>query len=113
LLFGLELQFKRLETLPATSGRFGLNVEVPIPFDQRGLMEIDFLCERTKVAIELDGSQHLGDETAWRRDRKKDMLLQRNGYFVLRFLTTDIAKDLDDVLDSIIAALTHLENQAC
>ena len=35
---------RRLETLPATAGRFRLNVELPIPFDGWGRMEVDFLC---------------------------------------------------------------------
>jgi very-short-patch-repair endonuclease len=33
----------------------------------------------------LDGAQHLGDPVAYRRDRRKDQLMQENGYFVLRF----------------------------
>ena len=30
--------------LPETAGRFRLNAELPIPFDDRGQMEVDFLC---------------------------------------------------------------------
>jgi hypothetical protein len=36
--------YRRLETLPETAGRFRLNVELPIPFDSSGRMEVDFLC---------------------------------------------------------------------
>ena len=36
--------YRRLETLPETAGRFGLNVELPIPFDGWGHMEVDLLC---------------------------------------------------------------------
>ncbi len=36
--------FRRLETLAETSGRFQLNVELPIPFDGLGRMEVDLLC---------------------------------------------------------------------
>jgi superfamily II DNA or RNA helicase/very-short-patch-repair endonuclease len=103
---------KRLETLEATQGRFVLNVELPVPFNQRGSMEVDFLCEPAKLVIELDGTQHLQDEAAWRSDRRKDALLQTHGYFVLRFLTTDLAKDLDAVLDSILSVLAHCEGRA-
>jgi superfamily II DNA or RNA helicase len=99
--------FRRLETLPETSGRFGLNVELPIQFNDRGRMEVDFLCAEARVVIELDGPQHLDDVDAYRRDRRKDMLLQRNGYFVLRFLAEDVGKQLDQVLDSILAVLAH------
>jgi very-short-patch-repair endonuclease len=55
----------------------------------------------------LDGAQHLGDAAAYRRDRRKDQLLQENGYIVLRFLAEDLAKDLDTVLDAILRSLIH------
>jgi superfamily II DNA or RNA helicase/very-short-patch-repair endonuclease len=99
--------YRRLETLTETAGRFRLNVELPIPFDGWGRMEVDLFCADTGVVIELDGPQHLADAEAYRRDRRKDALLQQNGYFVLRFLAEDIGKNLDHVLDAILAALVH------
>jgi very-short-patch-repair endonuclease len=74
---------------------------LPIPFDNRGRMEVDLLCSDAHLAIELDGAQHLESTDAYRRDRRKDQLLQQNGYFVLRFLAEDIGKNLDTVLDTI------------
>jgi very-short-patch-repair endonuclease len=47
----------------------------------------------------VDGAQHLGDAEAYRRDQRKDPLLQQHGYFVPRFLAEGIGKYLDDVLD--------------
>ncbi|MBA4147588.1 MAG: DUF559 domain-containing protein [Verrucomicrobia bacterium] len=73
-------------------------------------LAVDFLCEKSGAVIELDGAQHLADADAYRRDRRKDALLQQNGYFVLRFLTEDAGKHLDHVLDTIVAALVHREN---
>ncbi len=99
--------YRRLETLAATTGKFRLNVELPIPFDGWGRMEVDLLCAPSRIAIELDGGQHLGDADAYRRDRRKDALLQENGYLVLRFLAEDIGKYLDQVLDAILRALSH------
>jgi superfamily II DNA or RNA helicase/very-short-patch-repair endonuclease len=99
--------FRRLESLSQTAGRFRLNAEIPIPFDGQGKMEVDLLCDDLGLAIELDGAQHLGDADAYRRDRRKDMLLQENGYLVLRFLTEDVGKRLDEVLDSILRALSN------
>jgi len=99
--------YRRLETLTETAGKFHLNAELPIPFDGWGRMEVDLLCERSRFAIELDGSQHLGDPDAYRRDRRKDALLQENGYRVLRFLAEDVGKYLDQVLDAILRALSH------
>jgi superfamily II DNA or RNA helicase/very-short-patch-repair endonuclease len=99
--------YRRLGTWRETAGRFRLNVELPIPFDDCGRMEVDFFCADAGVAVELDGPQHLADLDAYRRDRRKDALLQENGYFVLRFLAEDVSKDLDRVLDSIVRALAR------
>ncbi len=106
--------YRRLETLPDTAGRFRLNVELPIAFDGRGRMEADFFCAEAGLVVELDGAQHLADAEAYRRDRRKDALLQQNGYFVLRFLAEDAGKHLDHVLDMILAALVHRrKNRRC
>lgn len=99
--------YRRLETLPETAGLFRLNVNLPISFDGQGKMEVDLLCDKAGLAIELDGDQHLADPDAYRRDRRKDALLQEGGYFVLRFLAQDVGKHLDDVLDAILRTLAH------
>ncbi len=93
--------YRRLETLPETAGAFRLNASLPIPFDGAGQMEVDLLCADAHIAIELDGSQHL-DEQAYRRDRRKDQLLQEHGYFVLRFLAVNVGRCLDNILDTIL-----------
>jgi very-short-patch-repair endonuclease len=102
--------FRRLESLPDTTGRFRLNSVLPIPFAGAGQMEVDFLCSTKNLVIELDGGQHLSNVEAYRRDRRKDQLLQQHGYFVLRFLAEDVGKQLDLVLDTILATLVHLEH---
>ena len=70
-------------------------------------MEVDSLCEDARLAVELDGPQHLADPDAYRRDRRKDAALQENGYFVLRFLAEDVSLRLSEVLDTILRALAH------
>src|SRR5438105_9108935 len=107
--------YRRLDTLAETNGRFRLNVPLPIPFDGFGTLEVDLLCAHARVAIELDGGQHLADPIAYRRDRRKDQLLQENGYFVLRFLAEDVGKELSAVLDaiqSVRAQRRHLSTRA-
>jgi very-short-patch-repair endonuclease len=99
--------FRRLETLAATKGRFAVNTKLPIPFDGTGTLEVDLLCADARVAVELDGAQHLADRVAYRRDRRKDQLLQESGYLVLRFLAEDLGRDLDAVLDAILRVLSH------
>jgi very-short-patch-repair endonuclease len=99
--------YRRLETLPETAGRFHLNVELPIPFNTLGRMEVDFFCPDSRVVVELDGAQHLADAEAYRRDRKRDAMLQMNGFLVLRFLAEDAGKRLDHLLDTILATLAN------
>jgi very-short-patch-repair endonuclease len=98
--------YRRLETLPETRGRFEMNADLPIAFDGWGRLEVDLLCVDSRVAVEVDGAQHLADPVAYRRDRRKDQLLQENGYLVLRYLAEDLAKDLDAVLDGILRSLS-------
>ena len=98
--------YRRLETIPETSGKFRLNDRLPIPFDGSGSMEVDLLYPDAKVAIELDGPQHLSDPRAYRRDRRKDLLLQESGYTIIRFLAEDVGERLDHVLDTILRVLS-------
>lgn len=99
--------FRRLQSLPETRDRFQLNAHLPIPFCQEGHMEVDFLDPGSRLVIELDGRQHLADPEAYRRDRRKDALLQEHGYVVLRFLAEDLGARLDSILDQILRALAR------
>lgn len=103
--------FRRLETLPETRGRFRLNPSLPIPFDNQGRMEVDFLDDQAQLVMEIDGAQHLGDAAAYRRDRRKDYLLQEHGYRVLRFLAEDLSRDLEGTLNAILRALSNLARE--
>jgi very-short-patch-repair endonuclease len=55
--------------------------------------------------------QHLDNPEAYRRDRRKDVLPQENGFHVLKFLREDVGKRFDEVLDVIIRALSHRAQQ--
>ncbi len=96
--------YRRLETHPATRGRFELNAALPIPFRGGASMEVDFLCRDSRVVVELDGPQHLVAES-YRRDREKDRALQCRGWIVLRFLAADVVARLGDVLEVIFPML--------
>lgn len=99
--------YGRLETLSEAAGRFQVNASLPIPFDGWGNMEVDLLCEDARLVVELDGGQHLSSTDAYRRDRRKDALLQEHNYFVLRFLAEDVGMKLNLVLDTILRTLSH------
>jgi very-short-patch-repair endonuclease len=97
--------YERLESLAATAGLFALNQRVDF-LHGHVPAEIDLLCADLKLAIEVDGSYyHLGNQDAYRRDRRKDWLLQRQGYLVLRFLADDVVLRLEEILDTILAAV--------
>lgn len=97
--------YRRLDTLQATHGLFTLNDRLPIAFGEVEFMEPDLLCADLRIVIEIDGPQHLGSIDAYRRDRRKDMLLQERGYFVMRFLYDDVFSALDRVQGLIIRAV--------
>ena len=98
---------QRLASLTETAALFRLNAKLPFPFDGWSEIEIDLFSAELKIAIEIDGPQHLSDPAAYRRDRRKDALLQENGCLVLRFLAEDLGKHLDVTLDAILRAVVH------
>ena len=102
-----EFLFRRLETLDATRGKFVLNARLPVAFGSSRYMEIDLFCAERRLAIELDGMQHLGDVDAYRRDRSKDLLLQQTGCTVMRFLGLDVVRRLDVVLERILKEMSR------
>jgi very-short-patch-repair endonuclease len=92
--------FAQLETRPQTAGLFVLNQKSDHRFGPKRL-EIDLFSETYSIAIELDGFHHFDDPEAYRRDRKKDLVLQRLGIFVLRFLADDVVSNLEQILATI------------
>ena len=97
----LRFLAKRLDTLPQTAGHFRLHASLPIPFGPNPRLEVDLLDEDGRLAIDLDSESTLGDADAYRRARRKDLLLQCAGYRILRFLDGDISIRLSFVLDAI------------
>jgi very-short-patch-repair endonuclease len=93
-----------LEAKPTTKGRFQVNARVDIDFGGRP-MEVDFLDAEAKIVIELDGHYHFQSLDNYRRDRRKDRLLQQQGFLILRFLSEDVVRDLEGILDAVDQAL--------
>src|SRR5579863_5114112 len=61
----------------------------------------DFVCRACKLVVELDGSQHAGSA----HDDKRDATLIALGYRVLRFWNADVLSSIDDVCETIVAAV--------
>jgi very-short-patch-repair endonuclease len=98
-LFGL------LESLPQTAGVFQLNQRLDFQHGSAAA-EADLFAPGYKLVVEIDGSYyHLGSKESYRRDRRKDWLLQQHGYRVLRFLADDVVARLEEILETILAAL--------
>jgi very-short-patch-repair endonuclease len=98
--------FEHLESRPRTQGLFVLNRTLAEAFGSRPL-EVDLLSEPLRVALEIDGYHHFRDAAAYRRDRDKDVLLQRLGYTVVRVLASDVEAELEYVTDTIDRIVEH------
>lgn len=96
---------ERLESLAATAGLFKLNAELDIPFGPGRPMEVDLWAGMLGLAVEVDGHYHFQDRDAYRRDRRKDLALQKRGHLVVRVLAEDVVERLEDVLDLILEAV--------
>ncbi len=99
-----QFLFNRLETHPETSGLFELNGRLDFKFGSRRI-EIDLISKRYRIAIEIDGYYHFLNAEAYRKDRVKDLMLQKNGYMVIRFMASDVVEKLSVVLDTILETL--------
>ncbi len=97
--------FDRLQSLPETAGLFVLNDRLNIPFYQ-GTMEVDLVNRKHKIAVEVDGYYHFCDPEAYRRDRRKDFLLQRHGFIIIRCLASEVVSDLENIFDRILDAIS-------
>lgn len=65
---------------------------------------IDFAFINEKIAVEIDGSQHLLDEERKENDKKKDLLLTSLGWKVIR-ISEDIVKNNHDLINNKLKEL--------
>jgi very-short-patch-repair endonuclease len=63
---------------------------------------VDFCALKKKLAIELDGSQHL-EQSEY--DIQRTAYLESQGYKVLRFWNEQVGKDIESVIHSIEVVL--------
>ena len=60
---------------------------------------VDFCSLKKKLVIELDGSQHLGQEEY---DEERTLYLKSQGYRVIRFWNDQVMNDLEGVIKTIV-----------
>ncbi len=92
--------FDLLNELPETAGLFELNGRLEFCFGPMPA-EVDLLARGLRLALEIDGFHHFREPEGYRRDRRKDALLQRQGYLVLRCLAEDVVVRLEEILQEI------------
>ena len=64
----------------------------------------DLVCREEKLVVEVDGATHSTDDER-RRDGKREQFLRDRGYRVARFHNEDVYRNIEGVLDTILAAL--------
>ncbi|MBU1374569.1 MAG: DUF559 domain-containing protein [Alphaproteobacteria bacterium] len=79
----------------------GFHIRRQAPFKNYCL---DFVCNTRRVVIEVDGSQH-ADDARVEHDAVRDAVLRRQGFTVLRFWASDVRRNLDWVMEQIVATL--------
>jgi very-short-patch-repair endonuclease len=102
--------FQLLEQRSTTVGLFELNSLLEFKHGGQAA-EADLLCQRWRVVVEVDGYHHFIHRECFRRDRRKDLLLQQHGYLVLRVLAEGVLPRMSEVLRSIEDALQWRRNQ--
>lgn len=65
---------------------------------------VDFYCARAKLVIEVDGGQHSFDDIA-AEDSKRDKYLRRRNLKVLRFINSEVRKNIDGVIEKILESI--------
>lgn len=96
--------YEALEASPSTQGRFELNGYLSVRFGSNAI-EVDLIARQDRIAIEIDGFYHFNDLSAYRRDRRKDLLLQTQGLLVIRVLAQDVMQDPRPAVAAVCQAL--------
>jgi very-short-patch-repair endonuclease len=98
--------YEALEATPATAGRFQLNESLSVRFGPAAA-EVDLLSRGDAIAIEIDGVHHFADPDCYRRDRRKDLLLQTQGFVVVRLLAEDVMRDVRSAVNAVCQVLAY------
>jgi very-short-patch-repair endonuclease len=64
----------------------------------------DFVCREEKLVVEVDGATHSTDDER-RQDQTREQFLHDQGYRVARFGNDEVYRNIEGVLDTILAAL--------
>ncbi|MFD3743966.1 DUF559 domain-containing protein [Nocardia sp. NPDC058633] len=65
----------------------------------------DFVDERTRTIVEIDGWEFHTDRLVFRNDRRRQNWLQRRGWLVLRYAAYDVLNHLESCVDEVEAVV--------
>ncbi|HEY9167181.1 MAG TPA: DUF559 domain-containing protein [Candidatus Kryptonia bacterium] len=85
--------------LQLRGNRLGLHFRRQVPI---GSYIVDFVCWKIRLAIEVDGSEHVTDPETIERDARKEEELRANGLTTLRFNNLDVLRNVDGVARRIL-----------
>ena len=74
-----------------------------------GIYVVDFYCPEVRLAIELDGLSHDGDQAA-QNDARRQREIEELGVVFLRFSNTEIYRDVEAVAESIAQEVEKLRS---
>jgi very-short-patch-repair endonuclease len=79
----------------------GFKFRQQVPIDH---FIVDFACLSERLIIEVDGATHTTDEE-FASDAKRERYLREQGFRILRFWNSDVANNIEGVMDTIVDAL--------
>jgi len=68
---------------------------------------VDFYCPNLRLAIEVDGINHLGKKQKL-KDQKRQAEIESCGIKVLRFMNTDIYDNIDGVVEDLNCKINEM-----
>ena len=74
------------------------NYEREVPFHR---FSLDFVWKHKKLVVEIDGKQHYEDAKQQDRDRRKDLLLKKEGWKLLRLDWRWVCNNTQDAIKRI------------
>jgi very-short-patch-repair endonuclease len=69
---------------------------------------VDFLCDRARLVIELDGGQHTERKAS---DAARTQWLESRGYSVIRYWNNEVLNNIEGVLENLSATLSPALSQ--
>ena len=98
-LKGFSRNLRKNATLQENKLWYQMLRTYPVRFNRQrviGNYIVDFYCDKAKLIVELDGSQHY-EETGKVKDTQRDEYLESLGLKILRFSNLDIDKSFYEV----------------